>query len=64
VRLVVYDVLGREVRVLEDGVIGAGEHRAVWDGCNDLGKRVTSGVYFYKLEAGDHQFTRKMLVVR
>jgi hypothetical protein len=37
---------------------------AYWDGRNDLGEPVSSGVYFYTLEAGDYRITRRMSVVR
>jgi hypothetical protein len=60
----VYDALGRQVCVLVDGVKPPGEHLARWDGRNDRGERVTSGVYFYNIEAGEFSATRKMLVLR
>lgn len=52
VRLIVNDVSGRRVRALEAGPLPAGTHRLVWDGRNDAGKRVTSGTYLLRLEAG------------
>jgi hypothetical protein len=64
VALRMYDALGRRVRTLVDGAEEPGEHTAYWDGCNERGERVTSGVYFYKMEAGDFAATRKMLVLR
>jgi hypothetical protein len=64
VRIMIYDALGRRVNVLVDGAKGPGVHLAEWDGCNDSGERVTSGVYFYKMEAGRFTATRKMLVLR
>jgi hypothetical protein len=48
-RLVVYDVLGRRVRVLLDQDQAAGNHSLAWDGRNDTGARATSGLYFYVL---------------
>jgi hypothetical protein len=56
----VYDALGRQVCVLVDGVKAPGEHLARWDGRNYSGERVTSGVYFYNIEAGNFSATRKM----
>jgi flagellar hook assembly protein FlgD len=50
--------------VLEDGRREAGVHVAHWDGLNTSGERVSSGVYFYKIEAGRFTATRKMLVLR
>jgi hypothetical protein len=64
VRITVYNALGQRVRVLVDEVRQPGVHSARWDGCNNTGERVTSGVYFYKMEAGEFTDTRKMLVLR
>ena len=50
VSLTVYDVLGRRVRQLWDGSLGAGTHRFVWDGRDAAGKAVAAGVYIYKVE--------------
>ena len=50
VSLTVYDVLGRRVRQVWDGPLGAGTHRFVWDGRDEAGKAVAAGVYIYKVE--------------
>ena len=50
VSLTVYDVLGRRVRQLWDGSLGAGSHRFVWDGRDEAGKGVAAGVYIYEVE--------------
>ena len=50
VSLTVYDVLGRRVRQVWDGVLGAGSHRFVWDGRDAAGKGVAAGVYIYQVE--------------
>jgi hypothetical protein len=64
VRIAIYDALGRRVCSLVNASQEPGEHIAHWDGRNDNGERVTSGVYFYKMETGDFAATRKMLVLR
>jgi hypothetical protein len=64
VRIKVYNALGQVVRVVADGPMEPGQHTVHWDGRNALGERVTSGVYFYKIEAGPFTATRKMLVLR
>jgi hypothetical protein len=64
VRIKVYNALGQEVRVLVDGARAPGAYSAHWDGRNAGGTSVTSGVYFYKIEAGPFTATRKMLVLR
>ena len=50
VSLTVYDVLGRRVRQVWDGALGAGTHRFTWDGRDAAGKGVAAGVYIYKVE--------------
>ena len=50
VSLALYDVLGRRVRQLWQGPLGAGTHRFTWDGRDEAGRRVAAGVYIYKVE--------------
>ena len=50
VSLRVHDVLGRRVRQVWDGPLGAGQHRFVWDGRDEAGKAVAAGVYIYRVE--------------
>jgi hypothetical protein len=60
----IYDVSGRLVRTLVDSVTEAGRHVAVWDGRNDSGGSVGSGVYFCTMEAPDFQESRKMMLLK
>ena len=69
VTLAIYDGRGRAVRTLEIGhrISGFYEDRSqaiYWDGRNDFGEGVASGVYFYHLSAGDYSATRKMLIMK
>ena len=69
VRIRIYDVAGHLVRKLDLGTKPARsylsrESAAYWDGRNDTGEEVSSGVYFYTLELGDYRRTRRMTVVR
>ena len=64
VRIAVYDLNGRLVRVLVDEVRPPGEHDAVWDGRNEKGLFVGSGVYFCRMEAGSFNETRKLVVLK
>ncbi|MFC1606985.1 PQQ-binding-like beta-propeller repeat protein [Candidatus Latescibacterota bacterium] len=50
VKLEVYDILGREVAILDDRVVPAGTHKAVWNGTDSAQKHVGSGVYLYRLD--------------
>jgi hypothetical protein len=63
-RLAVFDPAGRLVRRLFEGEVAEGTHEIRWDGRDDAGSPVASGVYFYRLEAGDHAVTRKMTLAR
>jgi hypothetical protein len=60
----IYNLLGREVNTLVDMVQGPGDYEVSWDGRDNSGVIVSSGVYFCRLEAGGFQATRKMVVLR
>jgi len=64
VTLTVFNVLGQEVTRLAEGSKGAGTHTVTWNGTDIRGRMVTSGAYFYRLEAGDFKATRKMLLLK
>ena len=64
VRLVIYDVTGRLVRVLVDGTLPSGLHEARWDGLNDRENPVASGCYFYQLTTGSLVERRRMVLLR
>jgi hypothetical protein len=64
VRLAVYDLLGQQIKVLVDGVQVPGSYEVQWEGTDENGKAVGSGIYFYRLEAGPRVATSKMLLVR
>jgi hypothetical protein len=64
VMLRVFNVEGRVVRTLVDSVQPAGAHALVWDGRDSQGGRLSSGVYFYRIEAPQGSVTRKAVVLR
>jgi hypothetical protein len=65
VRLTVFDVQGKEIRTLVGEQIPTGNHSVTWDGRNELGSVVSSGVYYYRLAAaGSQQLIRKMLLLK
>jgi flagellar hook assembly protein FlgD len=64
VRLQVFDAGGRYVATLVDGLVQAGPVRLPWDGRDHRGRRVASGKYFYRLQAGDETTSRAILVIR
>ncbi len=64
VSLKVYNILGKEVRTLVDQEQRGGRHQVIWDGGNNQGKEVASGVYLYRLKAGEFTAARKMVLLR
>jgi hypothetical protein len=64
VSLKIYNVAGQLVRTLSNQDWDAGQHSIDWNGKNDIGSSVASGVYFYKIEADSFQSTKKMVLLR
>jgi hypothetical protein len=63
VRLVVYDLAGRETRVLTSGAREAGVYSARWDGRNESGQPVSGGIYLVRLEAGERSLVRRLALL-
>ena len=63
-RLMIVDVNGRRVRTLVNEQQTAGPRDVVWNGRDDAGAGVSSGVYFYVLEAGKERLTRKLVLLK
>ena len=64
VELTIFDVRGAKVRTLVDQVLPGGSHATRWDGRNDAGQQVASGIYLYRLTISDAQQTERMTLVR
>jgi hypothetical protein len=64
VLLEIYDVRGARVATLVDGIQSPREYQARWNGLDNSGNLAASGVYFYRLTAGGHSLSRKMVVIR
>ncbi len=64
VHMVVFNILGQEVVTLVDAPMSAGDYQARWDGRSESGHVLSTGIYFYHLQAGDISFTRKMLLIK
>jgi endonuclease/exonuclease/phosphatase family metal-dependent hydrolase len=62
-KISIYDLSGRLVRELTSGNYTAGNHQILWNGRNDTGQFVGSGVYFYRLIGSDFTLTKKMILV-
>lgn len=63
VEIDVYSIDGRRVTSIANGFMGAGKHSATWDGATSTGGRAASGVYFYRLRAGEFDAVKKMVVL-
>ncbi|MSS72239.1 MAG: DUF5011 domain-containing protein [Candidatus Latescibacteria bacterium] len=64
VSLVVYNILGQQVRRLVSGAQGPGYHAAVWDGRDEAGRLAATGMYIYRLQAGAFVQVKKMLMAK
>jgi flagellar hook assembly protein FlgD len=65
VSLRVFDISGRLVRELVAGeTMTMGRHETVWNGRDNTGRRVASGTYFYRLEAGEYSETKRMALIK
>ena len=60
----VYNIKGQKVKSLLNDQLPTGQHSVVWDGLDDNGKTVTSGIYFYKIVAGENTEMKKMLLLK
>ena len=63
VRLDIFDMQGRRVRVLADRLLEAGQHELIWDRRTSTGAVARPGIYFYRIEAGEHRARRRMVVL-
>jgi len=64
VKVTVYDVRGRAVSTLVDATRPAGPNKVIWEGTDNRGSRVASGVYFVRFEAPGHEAQRRLALVR
>ena len=64
ISIVIYDILGNKVKTLDKGMRNAGVYNIKWNGKNDNGKSVSSGVYFYMLKTPEYTKTNKMLLLK
>ncbi len=64
VDLIIYDVLGNKIKTLVNKIILSGQKSIQWNGMNNIGENVSSGIYFYKIRIGDYYRTNKMLFIK
>ena len=64
VTIEVYNMLGQKINTLINDIQNAGEHSTNWDGTNIAGEQVSSGIYLYKIKAGEFSAVRKMMLIK
>jgi flagellar hook assembly protein FlgD len=64
VRLRIFNIIGEEIKILVDEIQKSGVKFVKWDGRNDTGNPVTSGVYLYRIETGNTAKQNKMILLR
>jgi len=64
VRLSIYNLKGQLIRNLVDENKAAGQHRVIWNGKDDRGSNVASGIYFYRMDATNYSATKKMMLMK
>ena len=64
VAIQIFNIVGQKVKTIEVGIKETGRYRAIWYGTNENNVRVASGVYFYRLLAGDYVSTKKMVLLK
>ena len=64
VNVVIYDMMGRQIKQLISGTEDAGRKSVVWDSTNDYGKPVSAGVYMYRIQTGEYIQTKKMVLLK
>ena len=64
VTIIIYDMLGRDVKTLINQTQDAGYRSVIWDATNDYGKPVSAGIYLYQIQAGEYISTKKMVLLK
>jgi hypothetical protein len=64
VRIDLYNIVGQKVTTISDKVLPAGSHQVYWDGTDQNGQEIATGIYFYRLEARDFVETKKMVLLK
>lgn len=64
VRIAVYNILGQKIKTLVNTEMSAGNYRATWNGTDDFGNHVSSGIYFYRLVTQGFSLTKKMILMK
>lgn len=64
VELNIYNIKGQKVKTLVNETLESGNHTVIWNGTDNNGKSVSSGIYFYKMKTDNHEETKKMILMK
>lgn len=64
IHLIIYNLLGQEIRTLVQGIFPPGSYRIHWNGKDNWERSVSTGIYLYRLEGEDFSFTRRMVLIK
>ena len=64
VKVTLFDITGRTIKEIKFGEMAPGRHAYVWDGTNDVGNLVSTGIYFFQINAGSNTAIKKMLLLK
>ncbi len=64
VRIAIYNILGQKIKTLINTEMQAGSYKATWDGTDNYGTHVSSGIYFYRMETQNFSATKKMILMK
>jgi len=64
VQVTLFDITGRTIKEIKFGEMAPGRHAYVWDGTNDVGNLVSTGIYFFQINAGSNTAIKKMLLLK
>jgi ABC-type dipeptide/oligopeptide/nickel transport system permease subunit len=60
----IYNIRGQHIRTLVNGMYSTGSHSVIWNGTDDLGRSVSSGMYFYRMTADEYTSVRRMMLLK
>ncbi|MEA3500095.1 MAG: FlgD immunoglobulin-like domain containing protein [Candidatus Marinimicrobia bacterium] len=64
VNLTIFNVLGQRIKTIQMTNKSAGKYSVIWNGTNDLGAKVSTGIYFYRIDAGKYYDIKKMVFLK
>jgi flagellar hook assembly protein FlgD len=62
--LSIYNLKGQRIKTLAEGILAKGDHEVVWNGKDEHGEHVASGVYLYRIQAGAQSISKQMLLMK